>query len=114
MSDIIAICGLSCCECEGYQATQANDLAWKERIVAKWREEYHNDQMTVEAVTCDGCTTLNGRLGGYCPHCEIRKCGVERQLDNCAACPDYACEKLEKFFLMAPAARQNLEALRPS
>ena len=48
----------------------------------------------------------------YCHVCEIRKCGQEKQIKNCAYCADYACEKLEKFFTMAPAAKANLEDIK--
>jgi hypothetical protein len=31
---------------------------------------------------------------------------------NCAYCADYACDKLLKFFEMAPQAKKNLEEIR--
>ena len=113
MNQMIAFCGLDCARCEAYLATQANDEAAKGRIAAKWRQEYNAPEITVADVTCDGCTASNGRLGGYCPHCEIRACGVTRGLANCAHCADYsACEKLDGFFKMAPDARVTLEGIR--
>jgi hypothetical protein len=44
--------------------------------------------------------------------CEIRKCGQTRKVANCAACPDYACDKLEGVFKMVPEARKTLDSLR--
>lgn len=110
---IIAFCGLNCSECEGYKATQANDEAWKERVVAQWRVEFNAPNMDVAAVTCDGCTAVAGRLGAYCSVCEIRACGSQRGVANCAACVDYeSCEKINGFFKVAPQAKVTLDALR--
>jgi hypothetical protein len=37
---------------------------------------------------------------------------MERGAVNCAHCDDYACEKLEGFFGMAPNARVTLDGIR--
>ncbi len=111
MNKIIAYCGLDCAACEGYQATQTNDMEWLEATVAKWRIEYQNPAMPVSAAICDGCTS-QGRLGGYCLQCPTRACATSRGLSTCAECPDYACERLESFLKAVPEARANLEALR--
>jgi hypothetical protein len=113
MNQLIAFCGLDCAKCEAYIATQANDEAAKERVAAKWRVEYNAPDTTVASVTCDGCVAVNGRLGGYCPHCPIRACGVGRGLANCAHCADYAtCDKLLGFFKSVPDARVTLDGIR--
>ena len=46
------------------------------------------------------------------PVCEIRKCGMDKGVKNCAYCADYGCDKLLKFFEMAPQAREKLEEIR--
>jgi hypothetical protein len=112
MATLIAFCGLDCAACEGYKATQANDLAWKERVVEQWKKEYGTADLDVKGVTCDGCTATSGVWGAHCYNCDTRLCGVERGVANCAACPDYACEKLERFFNFVPTARQTLDSLR--
>ena len=111
MSNLIAFCGLDCAQCEAYQATQAGDSAWQERLLEKWRVDYAAPGMTLEAVTCDGCR--GPRTGGYCAECPVRACALERGLQTCADCPDYGCEKLEHFFQLAPQAKATLELLRP-
>jgi hypothetical protein len=112
MERIVAYCGLVCSECPAYIATQADDLAAKERVAAQWREQFNAPDIDVAAVTCDGCVTVGGRLGGYCPMCEIRACGVGRGVVNCAHCSDYGCAKLEGFLVNVPAARATLEEIR--
>ncbi|MBN1922453.1 MAG: DUF3795 domain-containing protein, partial [Anaerolineae bacterium] len=61
-------------------------------------------------VTCDGCLATE-RLGSYCSMCEIRACGIARGVVNCAHCADYACEKLNAFFKMAPPAHETLDSI---
>jgi hypothetical protein len=110
MSTLIAYCGLDCAQCEAYQATQANDVAWQERLLAKWQVEFNAPNMTLAAITCDGCR--GPRTGGYCAECPVRASAISRGVETCADCPDYACAELQKFFGMATAARDNLEMLR--
>ena len=110
MSNLIAYCGLDCAQCEAYQATQANDSEWQERLLAKWRVDFNAPTMTLASITCDGCR--GPRTGGYCAECAVRASAIGRGVQTCADCPDYACAELQKFFGMAPAAKENLELLR--
>lgn len=113
MDRIIAYCGLVCSDCPAYIATQADDRVALERTAAQWREEYNAPNITVASVICDGC--LSGpRKCSHCAECQIRACGVERGVANCAHCADYACEKLEGFFGMVPDARTVLDGIRAS
>ena len=112
MNYLIAFCGLDCAKCDAYLATQANDDAAKQRVLEKWRAQYGPD-IPLAAVTCDGCVTVTGRLGGYCGQCPIRACGVAHQVANCAYCADYnACDKLAGFFKSVPDARVTLDGIR--
>jgi hypothetical protein len=114
MDKIIAYCGLICTDCPAYIATQADDRAALERVAAQWREEYNAPDITVESVICDGCLGSGGRHCSHCFECEIRACGMEQGVANCAHCADYACEKLEGFFGLVPDARAVLGEVRCS
>jgi hypothetical protein len=114
MDRIIAYCGLVCSDCDAYVATQANDLEALERLAQQAREGFGVEDATAETAMCDGCLVEDGRQIGYCTICEIRACGVERCLTNCAHCADYACEKLEGFFAHATDARSVLDEIRAS
>jgi predicted nucleic acid binding AN1-type Zn finger protein len=111
MATLIAPCGLDCAKCDSYIATQANDQAALEKLAEKWRVEFSAPNLTVENILCDGCTG-GGRVIGYCAECKIRLCAIQRGLETCAACPEYACENLTAFWQGAPQAKENLEALR--
>lgn len=111
MEKIIAYCGITCSECPAFIATKNNDDAKRKETAELWSKKYNHDMKT-EDINCDGCLTETGRIIGYGAFCEIRKCGQERGVENCAYCGDYACEKLEKFFEMAPMFRDTLDEIK--
>lgn len=111
---MIAYCGLVCTDCSAYMATQANDPAAVRRVRDQWRSEYNSPNMTDDDVTCDGCL-VEGLKCGHCAECDIRACGRERGVANCAHCADYAaCDKLERFFGFVPDAKATLDQVRAS
>ncbi|MCD6162512.1 MAG: DUF3795 domain-containing protein [candidate division Zixibacteria bacterium] len=108
---MIAYCGLDCAKCGAYLAKQANDDNKRAEVAKEWSVLFNHD-IKPEQINCDGCCS-DGQHFFYCSDmCEIRKCGIEKKVDNCAHCDEYACEKLEAFFKLAPQARDALEALR--
>ena len=114
MDRVVAFCGLICTDCPAYIATQAVDRVALEQVAAQWREEYNAPDITVESVMCDGCLADDGRHCGHWYDCELRACGAERGVVNCAGCADYACERLERFFGFVPDARAVLDEIRGS
>lgn len=113
-SSIIAYCGITCSECDAYQATQASDQERLERVAAAWREQFSPD-ITAETLLCDGCLVDEGRLCSYCDECPIRACAREKDLASCAHCSDYeACDRLKEFFGHAPEMRDVLDGIRAS
>jgi hypothetical protein len=111
MAQMIAVCGLDCAACDAYKATQAKDEIAKEKIAAKWRTEYGNPKVDAAYVTCDGCLTTSGQLGGHCKECEPRLCAVGRGLANCGLCPEYGCEKISGLLKYIPDAKARLDAI---
>jgi hypothetical protein len=111
MEKMIAYCGITCTDCGAFVATQNNDDAKRKEVAEQWTKEYHVD-IKPEDINCDGCLSEAGTVFNYCNTCEVRKCGAERGVVNCAYCEDYACDKLEKFFQMAPMFRATLDEIR--
>ena len=111
MARIVAICGINCAECPAYIATRENDDDKRRQTAEEWSKQFGAD-IQPESVNCMSCLSQDGPVFDYCTKCEIRKCGMAKQVDNCAHCADYACEKLTKFFDMVPAARTTLEEIR--
>jgi hypothetical protein len=108
---IIAFCGIDCSECKALIATQKNDNTMRKEIAQEWSKMFGHE-IKPEEINCDGCLSREGRHIGYCNICEIRKCGIQKNVENCAYCIDYKCEKLAKFHEEAPNAKNRLEEIR--
>ena len=114
MDRMIAFCGIVCSECPAFLATQEDDDAKRKKVAEAWSKQF-NMPVKPEDVNCDGCMAEGKRLVGYCHICQIRKCGQQKGVENCAHCDEYACDKLTKFFAtMAPEAKTTLEEIRKS
>ncbi len=112
MDKMIAFCGLTCTECPAFIATQKDVDKEREKVAKAWSKEF-KCEIKPEDINCDECLTeKGGRVFNYCKTCEIRKCGQEKEVKNCAYCDDYACEKLTKFFDMAHEAKTALAEIR--
>jgi len=90
----------------------ANDPEAVERVAAEWRAQYNNPSITGEGVRCEGCLA-EGRRCFHCAECDIRACGVEHGVANCAHCDEYAtCARIQRFFGFVPQAKATPEAIR--
>ena len=103
----LSFCGIDCTTCPAYIATQANDI----EILAKLAGEWFEGGTDYSIVVCDGCRG-DGRIMQWCAECPTRACAINRDLENCAFCVDYGCEKLLKVFEMSDEPRKNLEQIR--
>jgi len=116
MNETIAYCGLICQGCPIYWATREQNTKKKHEMraeIARQTNDIYKEKMKAEDVTdCDGCKTETGRLFSGCKKCQIRKCAREKGVENCAHCSEYACEKLEKFFVTYLEAKTRLDVIR--
>ena len=112
----VAFCGLDCNGCPIRWATQEQDREMQKKMreaIVRFGREHYGMEMKPEDITdCDGCRAETGRLFSGCMSCAIRKCAKEKHIPSCAACGEYACEKLEKFFVSDPSAKMHLEFIR--
>jgi hypothetical protein len=111
MPKMISSCGINCAECGAFIATKTNDQAKRIEVAAIWSKQYQSD-IKPENINCNGCKSTGDNIFHYCTICEIRACGKKRGVENCAHCPDYACEMLQGFFKVAPEAEKNLLEIR--
>ena len=65
-----------------------------------------------EDINCDGC--ISETVIPFCEECNVRKCGLEKGVKNCAYCTEYPCEKLEKLWnsFQVPQAKEILDEIR--
>lgn len=112
MQKMIAFCGLNCRDCPALIATQKDDNEERKRVAELWSSE--EEALNPEDINCDGCLMVGKRLIKFCEACEVRRCGLEKNIANCAHCDEYPCGKLDKLwgFIKAPEARETLEGIR--
>lgn len=112
MDKNIACCGIDCSECDTYKVTQSGNEQEKERLAIKTNEQFKTNY-TAADMYCNGCHSDDKGAFTYCHTCAMRLCCHSKNLDNCAQCPDYSCDKTETFFTgFYPGARDLLDALR--
>ena len=110
MPEMIAYCGLVCSKCPTFIATQNDDDLAREKM-AKYVAEKYGLHFKPEEINCDGCLSSGGRLIGFCNTCDVRKCGIEKSVENCSVCEEQPCDKLNKFHEFSPAAKAAFESL---
>ncbi len=108
---MMGYCGEVCTDCGAFIATKNDDGALRQETAALWTKLYKHD-FKPEDINCEGCLSAGERVFIHCNHCEIRKCGVEKGVVNCAYCDDYACDKLDQFFRVVPQNKTRLEEIR--
>ena len=110
MEKMIAFCGIVCTNCPAFIATQEDNHEKRREIAKTWSTPEY--ELKPEDINCDGCLVRDGRLVSFVRACDIRKCGIERNVENCAHCPEYACEKLAKSHERSPEGKETLEEIR--
>ena len=111
MERMTAFCGIVCTECPAFIATQKNDDTERKKVAESWSKEF-KVSLKPEDINCDGCLVTGENVFSHTKVCEIRKCGFEKGVKNCAYCDEYICERLNNFFSDAPDAKKNLEEIR--
>ncbi|HOE57701.1 MAG TPA: DUF3795 domain-containing protein [Bacillota bacterium] len=109
MDKMIACCGLECSSCDAYVATRNNDDGLRRKAAESWSKMF-NARIEAKDINCLGC--MSNVLFSHCLECDIRECNINKSQDNCSKCDDYACQKINNFFNMAPEAKDSLNSLR--
>ena len=113
MESSISYCGIDCSQCEAFIATMKDDDELRQQTAEKWSKMYQADIKATD-INCQGCKSQIEPLFSHCKVCEYRKCGLEKEVENCAHCAEYACEKLAKFHEMVPQCKETLDKIKES
>lgn len=107
-----AFCGEICTECVTFQATRTDDNLERRRIAGQWSSP--ELPLQPEDINCTGCRADQGPPFKWCLQCEIRACGSERAVENCAYCDNFGCQTLQRAWEHAQTAkaRANLQEIR--
>jgi hypothetical protein len=116
METMIAYCGLKCDTCPIHLATnepdQIKQQKMRESIAELCTKQYGMNLQPEDITDCDGCSANTGKLFSGCWDCEIRKCAIQKHVESCAFCNDYACNILQEHFSHDPEAQIRLEDIR--
>ena len=112
MEEMIAFCGMVCTGCPAFLATKNDDDHARKKTVELWKKQFDVDIKPKDINCKGGCLSDGEDTFGHSKVCEIRKCGREKGLENCAHCDEYACETLGNFFKKAPQAMAVLDEIR--
>jgi hypothetical protein len=108
---LVAMCGIICTECPAYLATQSDDEVGKAKCASMWSTAEF--PLKAEDIHCDGCAVRGQRVVSFCEVCDVRNCGLGRNLTTCAACADYPCDKLARAWSLTDSAgKAMLEQIR--
>ena len=112
-AEMIACCGLDCSACPAYIAKRTDDDELRKKTAEEWSQPGYT--VPYQDVNCDGCTSEGEFFKHWCLECPVRLCVKDRELENCAYCDDYVCDKLESVFKIAGnTSRERLEQIRNS
>ena len=110
MDKIIAFCGISCDQCPAFQATQKNDDDERKKIAEMWSKQYNAD-LKPQDINCKGCISKTEPFFSHCHVCEIRKCGQEMKLENCATVMIMLARSLTNYWRWCPMQKLHLRRL---
>ena len=108
---MIAYCGIKCSDCEILRATRDDKEESRVKVARAWSEKFGWDLKPAD-INCEGCRSAGGRLFNYCETCVVRDCAKGNGVETCAHCADFACDKLNVIWELAPEAKANLEEIR--
>ena len=89
MEEILTRCGFRCDLCPAYDGN-LKSFEDRQRISAGWLK-YFGFSVPPEEVGCVGCWNEGKHADTKCP---VRPCAIERNLENCAYCGEFGCQKL--------------------
>ena len=95
MNKLISYCGLDCENCQARIATINDDNKLRKEVAEEW-SKLNGVLIKPEDINCVGCK-VDGIKFSFCEKlCPIRKCALEKKLENCGKCPELlSCEKIQ-------------------
>jgi hypothetical protein len=110
MEPIVTRCGYRCDLCLAYRPNVEGDGANQQKLSDGWFK-YFGFRLPPEQIVCDGCMAADPKL--IDDSCPVRPCVMEKGLDNCAQCDQYACERLKERLVVYEDVRKRIDAEIP-
>lgn len=90
----ITMCGYRCDLCKAYVKNFRKEDRRAE-LAGIW-EKYYGLQYKPEDIYCDGCRCMNKDAKRVDNHCPVRECVLSRNINSCADCGEYPCDRFSK------------------
>lgn len=91
MDPVLGRCGFRCDLCMAYRLNIEAHPENDSKLSDGWFK-YFGFRIPLEKINCPGC--LSNSAETLDTGCLVRPCVNGRELDNCASCEDYTCDKL--------------------
>ena len=91
--EILTKCGYRCDLCLAYKSNvEKNDQ--RDILSDGWKSLY-GFRIKPNDIVCEGCVSCDNPdlIDKACP---VRLCVIDKEIENCAFCDEYICEKLKK------------------
>ncbi len=111
MEKLLGVCGVDCSTCPAYIATMNDDNELRSKTAIEWSQGY-SVNLKPENIHCVGCVATEGVHFAHCNECDVRLCGLDKNLTSCGNCDDYPCDMLDKIFQVDPSAKGRLDDVR--
>ena len=89
---MIGYCGYNCYLC----SARSNDPEIRGEMVEAWRKYLGHQDYTAENVHCEGCKSEGDKIADK--KCKARPCAREKEIESCALCDDFPCDKNKHLF----------------
>jgi hypothetical protein len=91
-TEILTKCGYRCDLCLAYKENVKKDD--QRAILSDGWYDLYGFRIEPENIYCEGCVSCENPVL-IDKNCPVRPCVVSKSIENCSACEDYICEKLE-------------------
>ena len=93
MEPLLSNCGMRCDLCLAFESNVTAHPENRQILSDGWHQ-YFGFRIPAERIECGGCRVTSGAT--LDTDCMVRPCATSRQLDHCAQCDDYICDKLRE------------------
>lgn len=106
MEEVLSLCGMRCDLCMAYRPNIEGHPENRQILSDGWYK-YFGFRIPPEEIECDGCfpdgqPTLDNE-------CAVKPCVTKRNLENCAGCEEYICDKLSKILVTFESIQEKFE-----
>jgi len=106
MEQILSLCGMHCDLCMAYRPNIEGHPENRQILSDGWHK-YFGFRIPPEEIVCGGCFP-DGK-SNLDNECKVKPCVTARELENCAECDEYNCEKLSSILVTFESIQKKFD-----